>query len=615
MQRVTVLSMVTTLGQGSLTGLDEEDATEMRDPSSPGEPRMLPDLSGLQLDVLLRELIERAERLIKTRSRLRGLLDAVVSVAADLSLPDVLRRIVESACSLAGARYGALGVLDEAGRELTEFVTVGVDDELRQRIGNPPTGKGVLGLLIERPEPLRLEDIRAHPASYGFPPNHPPMSSFLGVPIRVRDEVFGILYLAEKIHGQGFDEEDEDVVGALAAAAAVSIDNARLYARSIKRERWLNAMQDLTQPLLAGQSDESAFAAIARATRAASAGSMAAVAVPRPDGGLWVQAADGAGAADLIGRALRPDAAGLEQALTDRVAQALFEVTDPVGWWTHGDVEPPTVAKQQRALLLAPVAVEADLIAVLIAGAEQPGTFSRVDAEMAHMFALRAAFGLEFAHSQRDRQQLAIYQDRDRIARDLHDLVIQRLFAVGLGLQGISRLVQEPEASRRLAAAVDELDQTIRDIRRSIFSLQEVASAPSSSLRAEVLRAVQDSVGALGFEPQVNLSGPLDSLVPDAVRPDLLATLHEALANIARHAGAQSARVEVGVTADGANLHLLAQDDGRGIDPDSPPGRGLANMTSRSHRWGGGCKIEPIAGGGTRVRWSIPLETVSTESP
>ena len=231
------------------------------------------------------------------------------------------------------------------------------------------------------------------------------------------------------------------------------------------------------------------------------------------------------------------------------------------------------------------------------------------------MFALRAAFGLEFARSQRDRQRLAIYQDRDRIARDLHDLVIQRLFAVGLGLQGISRLVQAPEAARRLAEAVDDLDQTIRDIRRSIFSLQEVDPTASSSLRGEVLRAVQDSVTALGFEPQVNLSGPLDSLVPDVVRPDLLATLHEALSNIARHAEAHSAMVEIGVTGDGASLHLLAQDDGRGIDPDSPPGRGLANMTSRARRWGGGCKIEPLAGGGTRVRWSIPLDRVSEEQP
>ncbi len=586
----------------------------MRDDPTP-EHRLLSDLSELRLDLLLRELVERAERVIETRSRLRGLLDAVVTVATDLSLPDVLRRIVESACSLVNARYGALGVLDESGQELGEFVTVGIEDDAREQIGNLPTGKGVLGLLIANPAPVRLEDIRAHPTSYGFPPDHPLMQSFLGVPIRVRDEVFGILYLAEKIDGPSFGEEDEDIVVALAAAAAVSIENARLYAQAMRRERWLRAMQELTRPLLAGPSDDTAFAVIARATRSASAASITAVAVPQPDGSLRVQAADGPGTADLVGRTVRADATGIDQVLANHVARVLFEVADPAVWWSNGDGEPPTVAKQQRAMLLAPVAVETDLMAVLIAGAEQPGSFSEVDAEMAHMFALRAAFGLEFARSQRDRQRLAIYQDRDRIARDLHDLVIQRLFAVGLGLQGISRLVQGPEAARRLAEAVDDLDQTIRDIRRSIFSLQEVDPTASSSLRGEVLRAVQDSVTALGFEPQVNLSGPLDSLVPDAVRPDLLATLHEALSNIARHAEARSAMVEIGVTGDGASLHLLAQDDGRGIDPDSPPGRGLANMTSRSRRWGGGCKIEPLAGGGTRVRWSIPLDRVSEEQP
>ncbi|MDQ3886220.1 MAG: sensor histidine kinase, partial [Actinomycetota bacterium] len=283
-------------------------------------------------------------------------------------------------------------------------------------------------------------------------------------------------------------------------------------------------------------------------------------------------------------------------------------------WWADGDGEPPTVAKQQRTLLLAPVAVETNLLAVLIIGAEVPGVFSEVDAEMAHTFVLRAAFALEFSKSQRDRQQLAIYQDRDRIARDLHDLVIQRLFAVGLSLQGISRLVEAPEAARRLTTAVEDLDQTIRDIRRSIFSLQEVAVSGPVGLRGELLRAVQESADTLGFEPQLNLSGPLDTLVPHPVQPDLLATLREALSNLSRHADAHSGRVEVNVDGKGELLRLLIEDDGRGIDPDAPPGRGLANMTSRAHRWGGSCEIEPAPGGGTRVRWSIPLNRAAEEA-
>jgi signal transduction histidine kinase len=232
---------------------------------------------------------------------------------------------------------------------------------------------------------------------------------------------------------------------------------------------------------------------------------------------------------------------------------------------------------------------------------------------MASTFALRAAFALEFARSQRDRQELAIYQDRDRIARDLHDLVIQRLFAVGLGLQGIARLVHAPENAHRLSSAVEELDQTIRDLRRSIFSLQEVESAQPSSLRAELLRAVSECVDALGFEPQVKLSGPLDALVPDPVRPDLLAALREALSNTTRHAAANSATVEIAVSSDHRRLQLLVHDNGRGIDLDASPGHGLANMDRRARRWGGTCTIESVPDGGTGVDWSIPLDQESEQ--
>jgi signal transduction histidine kinase len=208
-----------------------------------------------------------------------------------------------------------------------------------------------------------------------------------------------------------------------------------------------------------------------------------------------------------------------------------------------------------------------------------------------------------------------VYQDRDRIARDLHDLVIQRLFAVGLGLQGVNRQIEEPAVTARLAEAVNNIDLTIRDIRRSIFSLQEVAEhAGGTSLRTELLRAVQEPVAAFGFEPRLSFVGPLDSLVPDEVRADLLATLREALANAARHAGARNVHVEVAVDADGERLSLVVRDDGRGVDADAMAGAGLANMAARAKRWRGECVVGALPAEGTEVRWTVPL-TAPEDAP
>ncbi len=576
----------------------------------PGGPtsdeRLLPDLSSLRLDALLRELVDRAGKVIESEGRLDRLLDAVVAVASDLSLPDVLRRIVESACELVGARYGALGVLDPSGHELSDFVTVGLDDDQRARIGDLPRGRGVLGLLITEPRPLRLADIAAHKASFGFPEHHPPMSGFLGVPVRVRGRVFGNLYLTEKHGGADFTDEDQDVVVALSAAAGVAVENARLFDQSSRRERWLRASHEVTTALLSGGHDLDALRLIAEQARTSADAQLASVAVPSTNGGMRVAAADGDDAESLLGSALPADDRSIVEALRTGRPVQLDEPLATAGWWSHDQDEPlPPVLARLRSGVAVPLSAGTELLGILMVGSELPNAFDEVDHSIMQTFGTHAALALEYARAQRDSRQLAVYQDRDRIARDLHDLVIQRLFAVGLGLQGISRLVESPAVGGRIGEAVADIDQTIRDIRRTIFSLQEVPDVDGGvSLRTQLLRAVQEPVEAFGFEPRLSLDGPLDSLVPDELRPDLLACLREALANVARHARARNVHVEVSVDPRGQLLRLTVRDDGAGLPDDPPAGSGMRNMRARAERWGGQCTVAPRPEGGTQMYWT-----------
>jgi signal transduction histidine kinase len=366
--------------------------------------------------------------------QLRRLLDAVVSVGSELDVVEVLRRIIEAATELVEARYGALGVLDEAGTRLAQFITVGIDDERRHEIGPLPEGHGILGLLIVEPRPLRLPDLREHPESFGFPDNHPPMRSFLGVPILVRGQVFGNLYLCDKTNGDPFTDIDEELVIALAGAAGIAIDNARLHAR----------------------------------------------------------------------------------------------VAD-----------------------------------------------------------------------------LALFEDRERIARELHDTVIQRLFATGLTLQATVRLVERPEVVDRLLAMVEDLDETVRHVRSAIFELH-TARLPGDSLRQAVLTLCAESSRTLGFEPRVDFDGAVDSAVDEPVAEQVLAVLQEALSNVTRHAAAS--RVDVSVATAGGELVVTVTDDGRGLTETMSGGRGLENIRARAKRLGGEAAWEAPPAGGTTLRWRVPLK-------
>jgi signal transduction histidine kinase len=365
--------------------------------------------------------------------QLRRLLEAVVALGSELSLPVVLRRIVEIATDLVDARYGALGVLDRSRTRLAEFITVGIDEEGVAAIGPPPEGHGILGKLILDDRPLRLPDLTADSDSYGFPPNHPPMTSFLGVPVWVGGDVFGNLYLTEKADGEVFTDVDEELVVGLAAAAGVAIENARLH----------------------------------------------------------------------------------EQV-----------------------------------------------------------------------------------------QEVTVLEDRERIARDLHDTVIQRLFATGLLLQGAQRMAERPEVAERVGQAVDDLDVTVRHIRSVIFELQPL-TVPGQSVRRDLLAVAGEQARALGFDPVVRFDGAIDTVVDEQLADDLVNVLREALANVARHA--EASRVEVEVKAGGGRVELTVADDGVGVGPDlGAGGRGLHNMRERAERLGGTLTVSPApAGRGTRVRWCV----------
>jgi signal transduction histidine kinase len=554
-------------------------------------------LPQLRPDELLTELQSRLQTVLATRDRVYALLDAVVAVGANLDLETVLKQIVEAAITLVRARYGALGVIGDGG--LAEFVPVGLADEQIAGIHHWPEGLGLLGALISDPRPLRLPDIAGSPNSHGFPAGHPPMRSFLGVPIRVRTEVYGNLYLTEKEGGADFDEEDEALLVALAAAAGVAIDNARLYEEARRQQRWLRASSEVTRRLLSGARSDEVLALITQQTLDMSGADLVALAVPTPDRQqLVIQHAAGAAAEDAIGLVLP-----VGRSLSGQVMLSGEPVT--VADFGH-DERVAGAAREHLPLgpaILFPLGEPGDVRGVFTVGRE-PGAMPLPPQaiEMISTFAGQAAIGLELAEHRSDAERLAILQDRDRIARDLHDLVIQRLYATGMSLQGAMPLLTRPEAAGRVSSAVDALDETIRDIRSAIFSLQARGDSRPQGLRAQVLEVVDEMSVLLGFPPSLRLVGPLDETVPSEVGEHLLGALREGLSNAARHAHAST--VDVTVQAD-SELALRVHDNGTGMGT-STRRSGLANLAERAAELDGKLEITS-AGGGTQLDWRVPL--------
>ena len=564
--------------------------------------------AAFDLDGLLQELRDRAQASDLAQERLAALLDAVMAISADLDLTDVLSRIVRCACELVDARYGALGVLGADGEHLVEFVSKGLSEEEQEAVGEPPHGHGVLGLLIREPRPRRLRDIAVHPDAYGFPPNHPPMHSFLGVPVRIRDEVFGNLYLTEKQGAAEFTADDEAILVALAAAAGIAIDNARLYDRSRRQRRWLETAAEVTQLLLEGRDEGSAMGFLAKRTRELSQAQLAMVALYDDVGDLVVMAVQ-SGAPS--GSAVRPDpvsAAVLHQGhWRELIAEhesvlLLTRLGDSTIDTLSTDVRGLGVADPHGPTALVPITVGDDEVGVIgVAWAADAETFVGNVLPLLAALAQQMGLALVAARSQKDRSRLALFEDRDRIARDMHDHVIQRLFATGLSLQAAARMTEHPTVVSRLDEAVDDLDAAIKDIRRTIFELHR--ARPTLELRQEITDLVRVSTKTLGFAPDLTIDGPLEGLTAD-LASDLIAVLREGLANVARHAQASS--VMVRVTSDGT-IQVEVADDGVGVASTAVQS-GLANLRKRAESHGGSLTLGQRTPRGTVLVWQALLD-------
>ncbi|WP_328947298.1 GAF domain-containing protein [Streptomyces sp. NBC_00250] len=562
-----------------------------------------PRIPRLKLDELLEELQVRIDEVRGTRDRLKGLLEAVMSVGRELDLPQVLRGIVEAAVTLVDAEYGALGVIG-GDEKLSAFIPIGIDDDLRARIGELPSGHGILGELIRNPEPLRLSELSDHPASYGFPAHHPPMHTFLGVPIRVRDEVFGNLYLTEKRGAADFDAEDEAVVTTLAVAAGIAIENARLYEEGRLRQRWLVASSDLTSALLSGAEESEVLGGMLEQAVDIAGADMGVFYLVGPGGELRGSLACG-DAADAHRGVVLPSSEGTLAAAA-LAKDGLVTVADvecderitvqPERWQGFGPAVAVTVGTKER------------LSGVMIL-ARRRGRTPFAGAEIGPLpgFAGQAALALELADRRRDAEQVSLLEDRDRIARDLHDLAIQRLFATGMTLQSARRFVEHPEAADRLTRAIDDLDATIKIIRSTIFGLREhdtPGAAPK--LRNRIVKTVDSAASTLGYAPALRMEGLLDTDVPAEAAEEVIAVIGEALTNVARHAEAR--HTEVAVVAEGGVLAVTVSDDGVGI-PQGGARSGLRNLGERAERLGGDLSVRtrPEPTGGTVLEWRVPL--------
>ncbi|MFG2317358.1 sensor histidine kinase [Streptomyces tendae] len=538
-------------------------------------------------------------------ARVPKLLDAMRSVGGGLGLHSTLNRICETAAGLAHARYAAIGVVDEDGEGLADFVHHGLDEATVRRVGHLPDGhRGLLGALIRDPEPVRLTDLTADPRSCGFPEHHPPMRSFLGVPIRVQGEIFGNLYVTDKHAGEPFNDYDLAMVRVLATEAGIAIGNARLYEAAQQRERWIDGSVAVTTALLAGGDTDDALQIVAEQARRVSGAAAGIVLLPADGGGLEIVAVDAPGPTNALGAVVPPDNAVVAELLAGRPVFVDDAGTDPR--LSDGPV------RCYGPVMLLPLCRDGKVLGCLVMPrARGTGPFTRTERALGDRFAAQAALALTMAEAQRDRERLAVYEDRDRIARDLHDLVIQRLFATGMMLESAQRRSAVPEVRDGVGGAVDELDVTIQEIRSAIFALRQPAEAPTG-LRTRVLREITMAAVPLGFTPAHRFVGPVDTAVGELTGKNLIAALRETLSNAFRHAHADRIEVVVDATAtlpDGRpGVRLTVADDGVGV-PEGGRRSGLHNLERRAESVGGASRLGPGIGAdgrGTTVRWEAP---------
>ncbi|MBC7633596.1 GAF domain-containing protein [Aeromicrobium sp.] len=549
----------------------------------------------LEFETLLSQLVERADVMMRSQARLRDLIRVNNELTSNLDLPTVLRKIVEIGTELIEARYGAMGVIAD-DQSLEQFITVGIDDETVTRIGHLPEGKGLLGVLIAYPIPVRLKTIADDPRSSGFPLNHPPMNSFLGVPIRVRDEVYGNLYLTDSMHGE-FSSDDEELAQALAATAGIAIANARLFEDSLYRERWASALAETARRLMNDEDDEHLGFLVEQVKELAEADlvSIGLVTSTRKD--IIIDRAVGTGAADLVGTSFALDEAVAGEAVRggEPVLVPEVQVLDLLGF-----------ADQILLgnMMVIPFSIGDDQAGVLsLARRQGCPPFGPRDLDMGTSFASHISVALDRGEARMIRRKVALLEDRSRIARDLHDHVIQRLFATGLSLQAVAAGI-EPDSARRVVDQIQEIDGAIAQIRQSIFALHKDAEVTSVRLRARVLEVVDRSEDDLSPRPRVTFLGPVDLMADATLTDDVTAVVTEALANANRHAHAS--RVDVVISAATGHVTVEVTDNGVGQGL-SPHYSGLANLHARATAHGGSFEAHDGPGGGTQLVWSVPV--------
>jgi len=529
------------------------------------------------------------------------LIQAGLVLASELSLSAVLQRIIELAAEITGARYGALGVLEE-GR-LTEFITTGITPEQRRAIGDLPVGHGILGLLIHRGTdrtPVRIADITKDPRRHGFPPHHPEMRSFLGAPIIARGEVFGDIYLTEKQGAPGFTEEDEQAILVLASQAGVAIHNARLYEETRRRERWLDAVRDITNAVLSGTgSDEALF--VASGARDLVAADLATVVIRDTRGKeLVIQVADGDNA-EALARRVFPAEGSISGAV---VLSGRSEVFEDVSTDALPD-QPVVELGDMGPAAVVPLAGHRGVFGTLAAANRCGGRpFSKESVHVLEAFGGQAALALEYARAQEAIQRLAVLEDRERIAKELHDGVIQALFAVGMGLQGTALMIGDEDLAARIEGAVGELDRVIRDLRNYIFGLRPGVLA-DRQLGDALWSLADEFQSRTGVLTVVEIDDAAASVL-STVAGDLVQVTREALSNVGRHARATTCRVSL-FRRDGCAV-LEVDDDGVGFDPMTVRrGDGLRNLEERSAAFGGKTSIDSVPAKGTTVRIELSL--------
>jgi signal transduction histidine kinase len=527
--------------------------------------------------------------------RTARLLEAGLALSSELSLPAILQRIVDLAADLTGARYGALGVLGPDGI-ITQFITTGVSQAERAAIGHIPVGRGILGVLIDDATPLRLPDIAEDPRSVGFPPNHPPMRSFLGAPVSARGQVFGNLYLTEKKDAEAFTDQDEHALVMLAGQAGVAIENARLYQEAHDRARRLEAIREIATAILAGTDPDQVLGLVARHARELVGADLATLAVPASPGELLVGAADGLHAEELAGTTFP-----IEGSVSGEVIRTAKTVAVADAAADQRVRQPALRAGGIGPALFAPLAVRGSVLGtLLVANATGGRPFGEGDVQLTETFAEQAAVAVEHARLQQELGRLAVLEDRERIAKELHDGVIQSLFAVGLGLQGSAMLARDPDLQRRIGGAVEELDRVIGDLRNYIFGLRPGILA-DRQLDQALRRIGEELQQKTGVVTVVEVD-PAAAAVLAEVAAEIVQLAREALSNVSRHAQATTCRLSL--FQEGGTVVLEVDDDGQGFDPATarPGGQGLGNLRARAQALGGQVELDSRLGEGTRVR-------------